>query len=413
MAPVNVQLRLRGTFVEYYAEDETRHIRSSSTPVHKACDTNPDFRQMQECEQEYIERLSRFLVGGSNESTPKAKVKKNTKGSGSGSELQDCFTPSELDFTAELEQSGSSRDEQSGEFATGSIDTPSGIATPTIMADWDLDPSLSAGESSNTWWHMSQGCDATSIMSHQWNFGMASTAATLDELDFGVATSPLLEPCQAWRPRSASCESNTARSQGQASASTTASPNASPQAGMMMQSDFSNKQISASAEESMQCVGDEEVTTLMICNLPCRVAQADMARIVDELGYAGTYNFLRLPTSRGKSNLGYGFINFPDPQVAANFSRSFLTYEFQGTSSRKTPMIRPARLQGIEANMCQFDRTRRDRTKGTNPRGGRSGNEGGALQSDMTTMGGEHHMLCGGGVSDDWLGERMHASRMA
>jgi len=357
MAPVNVQLRLRGTFVEYYAEDETRHIRSSSTPVHKACDTNPDFRQMQECEQEYTKRLSRFLAGGSNESTPKGKVKKNTKGSAGGYQPQDCFTPSELDFTAELEQSGSSRDEQSGEFATGSIETPSGIATPTIMADWDSLRSDSAGESSNNWWHMSQGCDATSIVSHQWKIGMASTAATLDELEFG---------------RSDSCESNNSRSQGQASASTTASPNASPQAGMMMPADFTNKQISNSAEESMLAtVGDEEVTTLMICNLPCRVAQSDMARIVDELGYAGTYNFLRLPTSRGKSNLGYGFINFPDPQVAANFSRSFLTYEFQGTSSRKTPMIRPARLQGIEANMCQFDRTRRDRTKGANEGGDR------------------------------------------
>jgi len=31
----------------------------------------------------------------------------------------------------------------------------------------------------------------------------------------------------------------------------------------------------------------------------------------------------------------------------------------------------------------------------------------------MTTMGGEHHMLRGGGVSDDWMGKRMRASRMA
>mmetsp|Transcript_21348 Transcript_21348/g.47237 ORF Transcript_21348/g.47237 Transcript_21348/m.47237 type:complete len:426 (-) Transcript_21348:142-1419(-) len=102
------------------------------------------------------------------------------------------------------------------------------------------------------------------------------------------------------------------------------------------------------------------ITSLMICNIPCRVTQPQLAQVVDSLGFENQYNFLYLPSgsrsSAGSSNLGYGFINFADPENAEKFKRAFINYRFDGTSSQKVCRVRPAYIQGLENNLQHFGR---------------------------------------------------------
>jgi hypothetical protein len=104
------------------------------------------------------------------------------------------------------------------------------------------------------------------------------------------------------------------------------------------------------------------VVTVMVCNIPCRITQQQLADVVDGMGFADKYDFLYLPTGGrsstvGSSNLGYGFINFMDPNDCDPFMRSFTNYQFQGTSSTKVCTVRPAHIQGLENNILRFDRT--------------------------------------------------------
>lgn len=104
------------------------------------------------------------------------------------------------------------------------------------------------------------------------------------------------------------------------------------------------------------------VTTLMICNIPCRITQQQLVEVIDAMGFAGKYDFLYLPTGGrsstvGSSNLGYGFINFADPVDSDPFQQAFLNFQFEGTSSTKVVTVRPAHIQGLENNILHFDRT--------------------------------------------------------
>eukprot|EP00443_Scrippsiella_acuminata_P099170 CAMPEP_0115656984 /NCGR_PEP_ID=MMETSP0272-20121206/44447_1 /TAXON_ID=71861 /ORGANISM="Scrippsiella trochoidea, Strain CCMP3099" /LENGTH=285 /DNA_ID=CAMNT_0003094999 /DNA_START=63 /DNA_END=917 /DNA_ORIENTATION=+ len=62
------------------------------------------------------------------------------------------------------------------------------------------------------------------------------------------------------------------------------------------------------------------LTTVMICNIACRVTTEELALTLDNLGMAGTYRFVYVPisnksTSKARaSNLGYGFVDFKEPQ---------------------------------------------------------------------------------------------------
>jgi hypothetical protein len=110
-----------------------------------------------------------------------------------------------------------------------------------------------------------------------------------------------------------------------------------------------------------------EATTMMICNLPCRVTRNEMTQILDEMGFAATYDFLHMPTGRAnsyscrQSNLGYGFINFLDPDIAVDFMEKFSAYHFTGYNSTKHVMVKPAHIQGLDANLRRLYAGRRDR----------------------------------------------------
>lgn len=111
---------------------------------------------------------------------------------------------------------------------------------------------------------------------------------------------------------------------------------------------------------------DGPITTLMICNLPCRITQKQLQETIDDAGFKDKYDFLNLPTG-GRSaamraaNLGYGFINFSEPSDAALFYSFFSDFRFDGTYSEKACAVRPAHLQGLSNNLRHMPRKQRSR----------------------------------------------------
>jgi len=103
------------------------------------------------------------------------------------------------------------------------------------------------------------------------------------------------------------------------------------------------------------------VTTLMIANLPCVITQERLAEVVASLGYGKKHDYLYVPTRHVKNkpqisrgNFGFGFINFKDPKDAAAFMVDFTGYRFRDLRSKKICEVRPAHVQGLEANRDQF-----------------------------------------------------------
>mmetsp|Transcript_34911 Transcript_34911/g.81684 ORF Transcript_34911/g.81684 Transcript_34911/m.81684 type:complete len:434 (+) Transcript_34911:131-1432(+) len=98
----------------------------------------------------------------------------------------------------------------------------------------------------------------------------------------------------------------------------------------------------------------QEITSVMIRNIPCRVTAEELGQAVDESGFRGLYDFLYMPKGNRRSkardsNLGYGFVNFPDPRNAQRFMQEFTGYRFPGTKSVKEVEVRPSYLQGAKS----------------------------------------------------------------
>jgi hypothetical protein len=110
--------------------------------------------------------------------------------------------------------------------------------------------------------------------------------------------------------------------------------------------DLSNRLVEEKASET--------VTSLMICNIPCCITQAQLKDVIDQSGFSETYDYMYLPTPNhmgSSQNLGYGFINFPDPADATLFMEAFDGFRFESTHSQKACTVRPAHVQGVENNL--------------------------------------------------------------
>jgi hypothetical protein len=111
---------------------------------------------------------------------------------------------------------------------------------------------------------------------------------------------------------------------------------------------------SASESESEDEVKGPPITTLMICDLPCRISECDVVEMLAKLGFAGKYDFLFVPAKkRGRGNqgcLGYAFVNFMLPQDASRFAVVFDNFSFPGANSTKLGYVKPASIQGYAAN---------------------------------------------------------------
>eukprot|EP00929_Paragymnodinium_shiwhaense_P048170 TRINITY_DN24396_c0_g2_i1.p1 TRINITY_DN24396_c0_g2~~TRINITY_DN24396_c0_g2_i1.p1 ORF type:complete len:526 (-),score=110.82 TRINITY_DN24396_c0_g2_i1:152-1729(-) len=92
--------------------------------------------------------------------------------------------------------------------------------------------------------------------------------------------------------------------------------------------------------------------TYMLCNIPCRATQQQVVDAVNSLGFAGTYDFIHLPTggrmskhTKNTTNLGYCFINFLHPETGSCFTSAFEGYTFACTTSLKKCTVKPAHIQ--------------------------------------------------------------------
>jgi hypothetical protein len=104
---------------------------------------------------------------------------------------------------------------------------------------------------------------------------------------------------------------------------------------------------------------DGPPTTMMIRNIPGRYKQDDLMGDLQDLGFAGTYDFLYIPIDKGTStNVGYAFVNFIDTTWAEKCKVSLEDYHF--TRGRKRPSnkaasVSVAYLQGLEKNLQHYE----------------------------------------------------------
>mmetsp|Transcript_8439 Transcript_8439/g.21364 ORF Transcript_8439/g.21364 Transcript_8439/m.21364 type:complete len:616 (-) Transcript_8439:160-2007(-) len=96
-------------------------------------------------------------------------------------------------------------------------------------------------------------------------------------------------------------------------------------------------------------------TTIMLRNIPNRYTRDMLIERLNQ-GYEGQYDFVYLPIDfNSKCNVGYAFINFRQPAVAASFISEFHGAKtaacLPGFSSSKVCEVDYARVQGRDANM--------------------------------------------------------------
>jgi len=114
------------------------------------------------------------------------------------------------------------------------------------------------------------------------------------------------------------------------------------------------------AEEFSKNTEDAPFTTVMIRNIPNRYSQNDLIDEMEELGFAGTFDFLYVPLDKGTmSNVGYAFVNFLEEASAKKCMAAFEGYRFKRhrKSSGKIGTVSVAHLQGLEANVRHYERS--------------------------------------------------------
>jgi len=101
-------------------------------------------------------------------------------------------------------------------------------------------------------------------------------------------------------------------------------------------------------------------TTLMIRNLPNRYTQRELISELEDLGFAGTFDFLYIPLDKGTmSNVGYAFVNFVEPSWAQKCISAFQGYRFKQHRKEmagKMAAISVAHIQGLEANLAHYEK---------------------------------------------------------
>lgn len=104
---------------------------------------------------------------------------------------------------------------------------------------------------------------------------------------------------------------------------------------------------------------EEDETTLMLYNLPCRLEHSDVVAAIKDVGFADMHEFVHVPESRRNNkrsgNMGYAFVHFNCPESAALFSDAFQNYKFQHTSSTKSVSVKPAHIQGFNGRFTMPD----------------------------------------------------------
>jgi len=107
-----------------------------------------------------------------------------------------------------------------------------------------------------------------------------------------------------------------------------------------------------------EVVAIEPITTMMLCDIPCRLSIQEVVDAMDLQGFSNTFDLIYMPRPKGlrsekaglHHNLGYAFVNFTTPEKATEFVESFSDFIFPGGYSMKRCYTKPALCQGYKAN---------------------------------------------------------------
>jgi len=103
----------------------------------------------------------------------------------------------------------------------------------------------------------------------------------------------------------------------------------------------------------------KDVFTVMMRNLPNRYTQLMLLQDIAASGFRGTFDFMYLPIDPETwANKGYAFINFVDAAHAWLFKQTWDNKPMKIHKSRKTVLVSPADLQGLEANYAYYSTVR-------------------------------------------------------
>lgn len=108
------------------------------------------------------------------------------------------------------------------------------------------------------------------------------------------------------------------------------------------------------ADNSEDDMGDGDITTLMVCNLPPRLGVEKFLEEIDKQGFAKTYDLIYKPKST-RPYRGVVFINFIMPELATAFAKVFGDFAFPEAKWGKA-YTQPAHRQGYAAQLMYNNR---------------------------------------------------------
>eukprot|EP00397_Hematodinium_sp_SG-2012_P034947 GEMP01037535.1.p1 GENE.GEMP01037535.1~~GEMP01037535.1.p1 ORF type:complete len:324 (+),score=49.33 GEMP01037535.1:60-1031(+) len=121
--------------------------------------------------------------------------------------------------------------------------------------------------------------------------------------------------------------------------------------------EFSHGRVPRRTDLKKEYAGKGPITTVMLRNIPNLYTQRALIAELDLFDFQGKYDFLYLPFDRATGcNVGYVFINFPDPLDATKCMTIFQDYcwdRFQRLKKKHAKAC-PAHIQGLENNMRHY-----------------------------------------------------------
>lgn len=100
----------------------------------------------------------------------------------------------------------------------------------------------------------------------------------------------------------------------------------------------------------------EGLTTVMLQHLPGSYSRNMLLKMIDDAGFAGSYDFVYLPIDfHLHTSYGYAFVNFQDPEMASRFWTTFNNFSNWAVPSRKrcrSFWSKP--IQGLGMNIARY-----------------------------------------------------------
>lgn len=102
----------------------------------------------------------------------------------------------------------------------------------------------------------------------------------------------------------------------------------------------------------MQTQMREPITTVLVGNLPGRVLRDDVLDKIDQIGFAGCYDFVYFPVDfYSGNNLGYGFLNLISEEEMWRFMHAFHGFHDWQFTCRTVCTVSLSHTQGLVANI--------------------------------------------------------------